>query len=592
VSVSTVSYRFYRPSVRPSVRGTYGPRRERVSKAEVGPTVRSNVVATSIPRDPNVAGAGADRGPRSLVDAWRARVDRRTHGVAVAYFDGRLEARQVEEESDALAAALQALGTARGDRVGVYLQNIPQYAIVLLALWKLGATALPLNPMYRRLELRRLIDDAEASGFICADDDVPESLETLAGSSVGWVVSTSPLDYQTRNDPRLFKTYERGPVAPQGDLVELIARHRGQRPDDLELTADDVALLTYTSGTTGPPKGAMNTHGNLLAVTSTFGAWVGLEPGDVVFGMAPLFHITGAVVNAALALFSDATLVLANRFHPEVALEAFVEHGVTFTIGSITAYNAMYQVPQAGREHFATAKWLYSGGAPIPPATVERFEERLGVYIHNGYGMTETSSAVIAVPPGVRAPVHQPSGTLSIGVVLPHIAARIVDANGNPVPPGEQGELELSGLQVVPGYWRDPEATISTMPGGRLRTGDVAIMDEEGWVYLVDRLKDQINVSGYKVWPREVEDALYEHPGVREAAVVGEPDEYRGESVVAYVSLTAGSTAAPDGLIAFARERLAAYKAPRRVVVIDDLPKTQTGKIRRNVLRGGGGSAS
>ena len=528
-----------------------------------------------------------EAGPASLVAAWRERVERDPEATALAYFDGRLSARGLEEESDALAVALAGLGTARGDRVGVYLQNIPQYAVLLLALWKLGATALVLNPMYRGRELRRLVDDSGATGLVCADADVAGTVATLEGSSVRWLVSTSALDHQSRNDPRVFPTTERPPAAPDGDLGELVARHRGERPPDLDLTGDDVALLTYTSGTTGPPKGAMNTHANLLAVTRTYAAWVDLSPADVVLAMAPLFHITGAVVNATIALLGGAPLVLVNRFHPEVALEAVVEHGVTFTIGSITAYNALAAVPGVSREHFRTARLLYSGGAPIPPSTVERFRDRFGIYIHNGYGMTETSSAVVAVPPGVDAPVHQPSGTLSIGVPLPGVDARVVDPEGRPLPPGEQGELELSGPAVVPGYWNNPEATASTMPGGRLRTGDVAILDEQGWVYLVDRLKDQINVSGYKVWPREVEDALYEHPAVLEAAVVGEPDEYRGEVVVAYVSLAEGGSATEEELIAFARERLAAYKAPRRVHLLAELPKTQTGKIRRNVLRDG-----
>ena len=521
----------------------------------------------------------------SLVAAWCDRVGRDPDATALVYFDGRLSARELDEESDALAVALAELGTERGDRVGIYLQNIPQYAVVLLALWKLGATALVLNPMYRRQELRRLVDDAGATGVFCADVDAPETAETLAGSTVRWVVSTSPLDYQTRNDPRVFPTSQRAPAAPDGDLVELVGRHRGETPPPLDVAGTDVALLTYTSGTTGPPKGAMNTHANLLAVTSTYGAWVGLAPGDVVFAMAPLFHITGAVVNATISLLTETSLVLINRFQPEVALEAFSEQGVTFTIGSITAYNALSQVPGASPEHFRSVKLLYSGGAPIPPSTVERFRERFGLYIHNGYGMTETSSAVVAVPPGVDAPVHEASGTLSIGVPLPGVGARVVDPEGNPQPAGEQGELELSGPAVVPGYWHNDEATAATMPGGRLRTGDVAILDEQGWVYLVDRLKDQINTSGYKVWPREVEDALYEHPAVLEAAVVGEPDEYRGEVVVAYVSLAEGRSATAEELIAFARERLAAYKAPRTVHVLPDLPKTQTGKIRRNVLR-------
>lgn len=523
--------------------------------------------------------------PTTLVAAWRARVAARPDGVAVTYFDGRLTAADLDEESDALAVAFAERGTGRGDRVGLYLQNIPQFVVALLALWKLGATALILNPMYRRAELRRLVDDAAATGFVCRDADLEESLETLAGSSVRWTVTTSDRDYQTRDDPRVLPELTHPTASPANDLRALVSARLGQGPPGLELTGDDIALLTYTSGTTGPPKGAMNTHANLVAVTSTYAAWTGLESGDVVFAMAPLFHITGAVVNATVALLADATLALAGRFHPEVALETFVEQGVTTTIGSITAYNAMAAVPWAGAEHFASVKVLCSGGAPIPPATVERFEERFGHYIHNAYGMTETSSAVIVVPIASRAPVESASGTLAIGMPLPGLTARVVAPDGTPRPPLQQGELELTGPQVVPGYWRRPEDTATTMPGGRLRTGDVAIIDAEGWVYLVDRLKDQINVSGYKVWPREVEDALYEHPDVREVAVVGEPDEYRGESVAAYVSLRAGAVATPESLVAHARKRLAAYKVPRRLEIIDELPKTQTGKIRRNVLR-------
>jgi long-chain acyl-CoA synthetase len=522
---------------------------------------------------------------RSLVEAWAARVASTPDAPAVAYFDGLLSVRQVDEDSDALGVAFAALGTKRGDRVGVYLQNIPQYVVVLLALWKLGATALVLNPMYRGRELRRLIDDSGAIGIVCADTDLDDARTTLEGSTVRWSVSTSPLDYQTRNDRRVFPSTERLAAAPDGDLRELVERFRGTHPEVLDLTQDEVALLTYTSGTTGPPKGAMNTHGNLLAVVATYATWVDLRPGDVVFATAPLFHITGAVINATIALLHDTMLVLANRFHPEVAIDAFAEHGVTFTIGSITAFNAIYQVPHASRQHFASMKALYSGGAPIPPATIERFRERFGVYIHNVYGMTETTSAVIAVPFGIEAPVHEASGTLSIGVPLPNLTARVVDPHGELVPYGEEGELELSGPQVVPGYWDKPEATAATMPGGRLRTGDGALMDEHGWVYLVDRLKDQINTSGYKVWPREVEDVLYEHPAVHESAVVGQPDEYRGEMVAAYVSLKPGTFVTEDELIAFTRERLAAYKCPRAVHIVTDLPKTQTGKIRRNALR-------
>ena len=521
----------------------------------------------------------------SIVHAWKARAAANPERAALRYFDGVMTAAEVDRASDALAAGLEARGTNRGDRVGIYLQNIPQYALTLLALWKLGATALLLNPMYKRSELRHLIDDSGAIGIICADTAAKETLETLTDSTVRWLISTSALDFQTRNDPRVFNETDRPAPAVDGDVAALIRDFDGLRPADIDLTKDDVALLTYTSGTTGPPKGAMNTHGNVLNVATTFGEWAQLAPGDVVLAVAPLFHITGAVINGAISLITDTTLVFTGRFHPEVVLEAFAEHKVTYTIGAITVFNAILEIPQASADHFSTVKALFSGGAPIPPSTVERFKKGFGVYIHNAYGMTETTSGVIAVPPGAEAPVDAASGTLSIGVPLPNIEARIMGVDGAPVPPGTQGELELSGPQIVPGYWNNPEATIHTMPGGRLRTGDVAIMDERGWVYLVDRLKDQINVSGFKVWPREVEDVLYEHPAVHEAAVVGQPDEYRGETVVAFVSLKSGTSATEQELIVFTKERLAAYKYPRSVHVIGDLPKTQTGKIRRRELR-------
>ena len=529
----------------------------------------------------------------SLVEAWRARTDADPQHVALRYFDAALTAAEVDRASDALAVALVEAGTVRGDRVGIYLQNVPHYALALLALWKIGAVPLLLNPMYKHAELRLLIDDSTAIGVICADTDVAETRDTVANGSVKWLISACARDFQTEDDPRSFPPTAAVPEASAStapDMAALIRRHDGQRPPPISLGRDDLALLSYTSGTTGPPKGAMNTHGNVLEVATTFGVWAGIAPNDVVLAVAPLFHITGAVINCAISLITDTTLVFTGRFHPEVVLEAFLRHRVTYTIGSITVFNALLELPQACADHFASVKTLYSGGAPIPPATVDRFRDRFGTYIHNAYGMTETTSGVIAVPPGAIAPVHAPSGTLSIGRLLPHLTARTLDATGTPTAPGEQGELELAGPQVITGYWNNTAASAEAMPGGLLRTGDVAIIDDRGWVYLVDRLKDQINVSGFKVWPREVEDALYAHPCVHEAAVIGEPDAYRGETVVAFVSLKAGRHATENELVEFARERLAAYKYPRSIHIIDDLPKTQTGKIRRAALRGRGQS--
>ncbi len=528
----------------------------------------------------------------TLVEAWRERVGAGPDRTAIAYFDVALSAHEVDRMSDALGTALQHRGVAAGDRVGIHLQNIPQYALAMLALWKIGAAAVVLNPMYFGRELRLPVEDSGAVGIIATDRDVPAIRDSITGTDAAWILSTSERDLQTRCDPRAFgdeSAGEAGGAAVEtsvdGDLVDLIEEFSGQSPAPVVVAPDDLALLTYTSGTTGPPKGAMNSHANVVAVARSFADFAGVVPGDVVLAIAPLFHITGAVINATLALITGTTLVFAGRFRPAVMLEAFGEHGVTFTIGSITAYNALMRLDEAGPEHFAAVKSLYSGGAPIPPSTVDRFQERFGHYLHNAYGMTETTSGVIAVPPGRRAPVDESSGTLSIGIPLPGIDASVVGADDQPLPPGEQGELVLSGPQIVAGYWRNDAATAGTMPGGRLHTGDVAVIDEAGWVYLVDRLKDQINASGYKIWPREVEDALYEHEAVFEAAVVGLPDEYRGEKVVAFVSLRAGHAATEDDLVAFAAARLAAYKRPTEVRLLGELPKTQTGKIRRRELR-------
>ena len=278
-------------------------------------------------------------------------------------------------------------------------------------------------------------------------------------------------------------------------------------------------------------------------------------------------------------------LVLAYRFEPNVVLDAIKEHRPTFTVGSITVFIALAALEGSDREAWSSLRAIYSGGAPIAPAVTNQFQERTGHYIHNIYGLTETNSPSHAVPMGVQAPVDPNTGALSVGVPVCNTVVRILDEEGNEAPVGELGEICTSGPQVVSGYWNKPEATEESIPGGELHTGDVGFMDEQGWFYLVDRKKDMINAAGYKVWPREVEDVLYGHPAVREVAVVGVPDEYRGETVKAYVSVKAGAEISEEELIAWAKEQLAAYKYPRSVDFVDELPKTTTGKILRRELR-------
>jgi long-chain acyl-CoA synthetase len=497
----------------------------------------------------------------SALGMFAATARRAPDAVAIQYRDSALTFAGLDERSGAFAAALAQRGVARGDRVALYLQNVPEFVVAVVAAWKLGAIAVSVNPMLKEREVRTLLDDCEPVALVTLDSLWEEvARDAVAGTSVRVVVT-------------------------EGQVDELAREHAGQAPPDPGLGPDDIAFLTYTSGTTGPPKGAMNTHGNVVFSSQTYRDWVGVGGDDVILGVAPLFHITGLIAHVGLSLLTGAPLVLDHRFDALRALELIERHQVTFTTGAITVFIALMDAPEAGERDTSSLRTIVSGGAPIAPATVEAFEERFGTYIHNIYGLTETTSPSHCVPMGTRAPVDPTSGALSVGVPVYGTVVRVVGEDGRDLPAGEVGEIVTSGPQVVPGYWGRPEESERAIPGGALHTGDVGFMDADGWFYVVDRKKDQINAAGYKVWPREVEDVLYGHPAVREAAVVGVPDAYRGETVKAFVSLRPGERADADELIAFCRERMAAYKYPRVVELVDDLPRTASGKVLRRVLR-------
>jgi long-chain acyl-CoA synthetase len=516
-----------------------------------------------------------------------ASVARNPDGDAIRYFDGRITYRELDELTDAFAVALLDDGLQRGDRVAMYLQNVPQFIIGLVGTWKAGGIAVSVNPMNRERELELLLKDSGASVLVCLQGlyrDVAASV--VGGTDVRTVVTTSELDFQTRDDPRSFAASERATPDGTVDLLELVERFRGQRPPSVEYGPDDIAFLTYTSGTTGPPKGAMNTHGNVVFNSQAYREWCGLSSNDVILGVAPLFHITGLIAHVTSALFLAAPLVLFHRFEPSLGIDVIKEHRPTFTVGSITVFIALMNAPNAEPDALKSLGKIWSGGAPIPPSTVKQFAAAFGQYIHNIYGLTETTSPSHGVPYGADSPVDDASGALSVGVPIYNTVVQILGDDGEELPPGEVGEIVTTGPQVVAGYWNKPEETRNAIPGGSLHTGDVGYMDAQGWFYIVDRKKDQINAGGYKVWPREVEDVLFEHDAVREAAVVGVPDEYRGETVKGFVSLKAGKTATEEELIAFCKSRLAAYKYPRMIEFLDEVPKTVTGKFLRRELRG------
>jgi long-chain acyl-CoA synthetase len=506
----------------------------------------------------------------------------------IRYFDATLTMRDVDNAATALASTLVGAGFTPGDRLALFTQNNPAYVIGMIAAWKAGGAAVAVNPMNRARELTYLLADSGAAAMVVLDDlyeDVAREVIATVPTGIRTVITTSAQDWQTRNDPRLFSGTRRPHPDGTLDLREVIADNTGRTLPSPGLSAADPAVLIYTSGTTGKPKGAVNSHRNLVFNAQVYRDWIGLTRHDTILGIAPLFHVTGLVGHLAVSLLLGAPLVLAHRFQPGVMLDAIREHRPTFTIGAITALSALAAAPGACRDDFGSLRAVYSGGAAVPPTVAEAIERQLGCYVHNAYGLTESTSITHLVPLGARAPVDASSGALSIGVPVFSTVVRVIDDDGAAVAVGEVGELAVAGPQVGPGYWNKPQDTAEVFVGGELRTGDVGLMDADGWFYLVDRKKDMINASGYKVWPREVEDVLYGHPAVREVAVVGVADPYRGETVKAFVSRNPDTAVTGDELIEFARSQMAAYKYPRLVEFVDEIPKNAAGKILRRELR-------
>jgi long-chain acyl-CoA synthetase len=500
---------------------------------------------------------------RTVLDAFEAHAQRVPEAPAIRHFDDTITYGDLNERAERFAAMVAARGVGKGDRVALSLQNDPEFAIALLGAWKRGAVVVPLNPMFRQKEIEYHLRDSGARIWLVLDElATPEHRAAAAGAAVEHVITRQ-------------------------ELPDLLGQHVPEPGARVALDPEDIAHLVYTSGTTGAPKGAMILHRNVAFNAEVYRVWMQLGAADSILAVAPLFHITGLVAHLAAAFWTGIPLILFHRFDAAQAIRLARKWRGTMTVAAITAYIALMNSGEDANGGFLTK--CYSGGAPVAPGLVEQFEKRFGSYIHNIYGLTESASPTHATPLGARAPVDAASGALSVGVPIPNCEAKVVSLDDPAVelPAGEAGELALKGPFVFAGYWNKPDETKRAFHDGYFRTGDVAIMDEQGWFYLVDRKKDMIIASGFKVWPREVEDTLYQHPAVREAAVIGVPDPYRGENVKAFVALKDGcGRTEPAEIIAFCRDRIAAYKCPREVEFLDELPKTATGKFLRRALRG------
>jgi len=518
--------------------------------------------------------------------------DRRPEDPAVYYFDQALSYGKIDRLSDGLAAAFNDFGLKKGDRIIVDLQNVPQFLCATYAAWKLGAIVVPLNPMYKEKELSYFCRDSGAKLFFTLDEIVTAlDLSFLKETSIKKVITTSALDLLPADmePPNMLKGAKKRPVPGSLDMLELLESYEGKSAEDPQLSPDDVAYLTYTSGTTGPPKGAMNTHGNIAFNARVYQTMQRIDDNDVVVGVAPLFHVTGEVAHLAIAALTGIPVILYYRFDPGETLRLIEHWKGTMSVASITVYIALMNHPDIKTRDISSFVKAYSGGAPVSEAVVKQFEELTGLYLYNVYGLTETNSPSHIVPWGQRAPVDPESGALSVGVPVPNCVTKIMDLDEGTqeLAPGEVGEIVDFGPIIVPGYWQKPEETKHAIRNGWLYTGDVGKMDGDGWFYVVDRKKDMIVASGYKVWPRDVEDVIYQHPAVKETAVVGVPDPYRGETVKAFVALKEGmeGSITPEEIIAFCKARIAAYKYPRQVEIVSEIPKTLTGKFLRRSLR-------
>jgi long-chain acyl-CoA synthetase len=530
--------------------------------------------------------------PVTVPDFMRVSAERFPEHLATAFMGGHLSYARLKDEADRMAAALHALGVAKGDRVAIMLPNCPQTFISYYAVLSLGAVAVLTNPLYVERELEHQWGTAGVKVAFVLDLLYPRVEAVRAKLGLDHVIVTGVQDYLPFPKNKLFPLQLRR----QGKWVDIAYNDQTLSFPDLlrafppelpgvEVQPDDLACLQFTGGTTGLPKGAMLTHRNLVASVFQIREFLLQGHGmaeDSVVGILPLFHVYGMTGVMNLGVHLAATVVLLPRLDIKMLVDSIRKERPTFFLGVPALFMAINKYPGVEQFDLTSIKACFSGGAPIPVPALEEFEARTGSRIAEAYGMTEASSVTHVNPRrGLRK-------FGSIGVPIVGADAKVMDSdNGShEMPIGEPGELWVRGPQVMTGYWNQPEETARVLASdGWLRTGDIATMDEDGYFYIVDRKKDLILTSGLNVYPREVEDVLRRHPKVSEVAVIGLPDELRGERVVAQVVLMSGERATAADLRSFCRENLAHYKVPRQVIFRDELPMSIAGKVLRRVVR-------
>jgi long-chain acyl-CoA synthetase len=480
--------------------------------------------------------------------------------VAIVYGSTTIPYHRLSDAIDRLAAGLYQRGLRRGDRIALMLPNVPHFIISYYALLKLGVWIVPLNIMLKETEVRYILEDSEAKGFI------------------GWQSFSQTLSRAVANLDRCHLQIYLGENLPPGciDLIQLI---NAGIPLPLEpVPSDEIAVVYYTAGTTGHPKGAMLSHENLLASVQGCRQTLLVRPEDRFLAVLPLFHSFGQVVGMHVPLASGAVIVLHSKLDSALIIESIQNDRVTIFPGVPGIFEQVLQL-KPPKETISTLKYCVGSGAPVTKRLYEEMMNRYGVPILAGYGLSECSPLSAA---------QQPLGHIrhdSVGMPLPGLEVRILDNTGKTLGPGEVGEIAFSGNTVMRGYLNRSEATKDVLRNGWLMTGDVGYLDADGYLYIVDRKKDLILKAGFNVYPREVEEFINAHPKVEECAVIGVPDKYCGEEVKAYVVLRQGQHSSKDELIQYCRDKIAAYKCPKHVEFCGSLPRGATGKVLKRVLR-------
>jgi long-chain acyl-CoA synthetase len=510
----------------------------------------------------------------SLYDLFRQAAEEHRGRNALSFYGTTFEFGRLHALVEKMAASLAAAGVSKGDRVALMLPNCPQYVISFFATVRLGAIVTQINPMYVEREIEHILNDSGAEAIVVYAAVYERVKAVLPDSNLKTVIVVDFGDEPAGLDAG-HHTF--------GNFLSVDA----DPPPDVEIDpAEDVAALQYTGGTTGVSKGAMLTHRNLVAnVQQAIDVFVRNPDqftGRRCVGALPFFHIYGLTCVMLFGIKLGVEQVLLPRFEVGEALAVFENSRPTMFSGVPTMYMALLASGEDLRKHHLHDVMIFnSGGSALPVNLKRSFEERVGKPLFEGYGLSEASPVTHNNPPFLGEGREG-----SIGIPIPSTDARIVDVETGEteMPVGESGELIIKGPQVMKGYLNMPEETARTLKGGWLHTGDVAKMDEDGYFFIVDRKKDMIVTSGSNVYPREVEEILFEHPDVAEAVAIGVPDDYRGETVKAFVVKRSGATTTEEEILAFCKERLAPYKAPRTVEFRDDLPKSAVGKLLRRVL--------